>query len=215
MAQETKARRTRLKPEDRKENILDHAATMVADEGVAGLTMERIAKAAGVSKSLIYAYYPNVTQLMKELYGRELKTLRKLQTVEAEKAQTFESLVRRVTRVYLKYIEDRGLLMQRLQSEPSVATGIEGPTYYSRDLAVNYLAEIIAENFSIPLDVARAATDISFGLPEAAGNYLHTNKAERQEVEDLTVTMIIGSVKELSANYVSRLRPLKHPRENQ
>ncbi len=206
-----KPKRRRLKPEDRRQSILDHAATIVASEGVAVLTMDRISKEVGVSKSLIYAYFPNVTELLKELFARELKRLRYLQGVEAEKAQTFENLVRHTTRVYLQYIDERGLLLQRLQSEPSVTDGISGPTYYSRDVAVHYIADIVHLNFDIPLDVARAATDISFGLPEAAGNYLHNSGACRQEIEDLTVTMIIGTFKGITESYMTRLRPLVRP----
>lgn len=202
------AKRTRLHPEDRKQIILDTAARIVSDEGVSVLTMDRIGKEVGVSKSLIYAYFPNVTQLLQDLFARELRTLRALQAEAADEAQTFEGLVRRVTSVYMRYIEDRGLLLHRLQSEPSITGGISGPTYYSRSNAVNYLAEIIHENFDIPLEIAVAATDISFGLPEAGGNYLHRTKADRQQIEDLTATMIIGSMKELSANYNTRLRPL-------
>lgn len=202
-------KRTRLNPEDRKQIILDTSARIVSEEGVSVLTMDRIGKEVGVSKSLIYAYFPNVTQLLKELYARELKALRMLQVAAADEATTFEGMVRRVTHVYMEYIDTRGMLLYRLQSEPSITDGITGPTYYSRATAVNYVAEIIHETFDIPMDIAVAATDISYGLPEAGGNYLHRKKADRQQIEDLTATMLIGSIKELAANYQTRLRPLK------
>jgi len=58
----TKAKktRTRLSPEVRKELILDHAANVIAAEGVSALSMERLGREAGVSKSLVYAYYPSM-----------------------------------------------------------------------------------------------------------------------------------------------------------
>lgn len=202
-------KRTRLSPEDRKQNILDAAAKIVSEEGVSVLNMDRIGKEVGVSKSLIYAYFPNVTALLQALFARELRSLRQLQAEAADKANTFEGLVSRVTSVYMSYIEERGVLLHRLQSEPSITGGISGPTYYSREQAVNYVAEIIHKTFDIPFDIATAATDISFGLPEAGGNYLHRVKADRKQIEELTATMIIGAVKELSANYNARLRPLK------
>lgn len=207
MANELPKRR-RLKPADRKESILDHAATIVATDGVAGLTMEQVGREAGVSKSLVYAYYPNTTELLQALLKRELKRLRRLQAQAMAEAQTFEDLVRQVTRVYLKYIEERGLLIQRLQSEPSVAPDAGGPTSYNRDTAVDVLAEVVVDNFGLPIELARAATDISFGLPEAAGNYLHHSGGDRKWVEDLTVTMIIGTLKELQASYSTKLKPL-------
>lgn len=202
-------KRTRLKPEDRKESILDHAARIVAADGVAALTMDSVGKHAGVSKSLVYAYYPNVTELLKALLKREMRRLRRLQAKAVENAETFEDLVRQVTREYLKYIEDRGLLIQRLQSEPTVSEGLGGPTSYDREIAVETLADIVVENFGLPKDLARATIDISFGLPEAAGNYLHHSGEDRKKVEDLTVTMIIGTLKEVQASYTTKLMPLK------
>ncbi len=213
MPVEAKKRR-RFSPEVRQSLILDVAAKIVAAEGVAPLTMERVAKKAGISKSLVYAYFTNVTDLLRELLDRELKQLRRLQADKGEKAKTFEEMVRGMTHVYLKYIEERGLLIQRLQSEPSVTEGrpeTEDYMSFSRDTAVNYVAEFISANFDLPLDFARTATDISFGLPDSAGDYMHRKKKDRKYVEDIAVNMIIGSIKELKANYESEHRVLVRP----
>ena len=50
---QAKKTRTRLNPEERKSMILDHAAKFIAAEGVSALTMERLGKEAGISKSLV------------------------------------------------------------------------------------------------------------------------------------------------------------------
>lgn len=201
-------KRRRFSPEKRRELILDFTADIVAREGVAALSMDRIGKEAGVSKSLVYNYFPSLTELLRVLLDRELRRLRRLQTAEAEKAKTFEDLVRGVTHQYLKYIEERGLIIERLQAEPSVSS-IHDPTDYSRDAAVVYLAKIVSDHFGLPIDVARAATDISFGLPASAGEYLLRAKMSRAEIEDLTVTMIIGSLAKVQSDFLTRRQPLK------
>jgi hypothetical protein len=134
--------------------------------------------------------------------------LRRLQAEAAEKAETFEGLVRVVTHVYLKYIDERGLLIERLQAEPSVSA-IHDPTEFSRDKAVGYLAEIVTEHFGLPPEIAKAATDISFGLPAAAGAYLLQRKLSRGQLEDLTVTMIMGTLNELKREQTARLQPIR------
>lgn len=200
--------RQRLAPEVRRSNLLDHAADIVAAEGVSACTMERVGQEAGVSKSLVYVYFPGATELLQELLQRELKTLRRKQAEAAEEARTFADLVRMVTHVYLTYIKERGLLIHRLQSEPSVAQGTGDPADFSRDVAVKYLAEIVSKNFDIPIDLAMPATAISFGLPIAAGNYLDASDADFRSIEDLTVTMIIGSIEALASNYTAMHKPL-------
>lgn len=196
----SKKTRTRLAPEERISIILDHAATIVASEGVAAVTMEKVGTAAGISKSLVYSYFPSTTDLLKKLLNRELKALRRRQMEASDNANTFEQLVRAVTREYLLHIEERGILIYRLQSEPSVSKG-GGVTDYTRDVAVQHLADVVHRVFDLPMEIAVPATDISFGLPDAAGIYLDRKKADRQMVEDITVAMIIGCVTTLKDNY--------------
>lgn len=201
--------RRRYSPEKRRELILDHTAEIVAREGVATLTIEQIGREAGISKSLVYAYFPNLTELLRELYQREMKHLRRLQAAAAANADTFEALVRSVTHEYLKYYDERGLIIERLQNEPSVS-GMHDPTDYGRDAAVDYLTDIVIAHFGLPRDIARAATDISFGLPASAGSYLHRHDLPLKTIEDLTVTMIIGTILNVKNEYAAHGKPGEH-----
>lgn len=204
-------KRVRLAPKERQTLILDHVAEIVAREGVSALSMDRIGREAGISKSLVYNYFPNITDLLRQLLQREWRRLRRLQAEAADRADTFEGLVRAVTHVYLKYIDERGMLIERLQAEPSVSA-IHDPTEFGRDTAVGYLAEIVTDHFNLPPEIAKAATDISFGLPAAAGAYLLQRKLSREALEDLTVTMILGTLNEIEREYTTRLRPIRRTR---
>jgi len=200
--------RRRYSPEKRKALILDHTAEIVAREGVAQLSVERIGKAAGISKSLVYAYFPNLTELLRALYQREMRQLRRAQAAAADSAGTFEELVRSITHVYLSYIDSRGLLIERLQAEPSVSE-MHDPTDYGRDKAVDYLTDIVVRHFELPREIARAATDISFGLPASAGSYLYRHELDLKTLEDVTVAMIIGSIMNLKSEFMIRRQPLR------
>ncbi len=204
-------KRVRLSPEERQAQILDCTADIIANEGVSALSMDRIGREAGVSKSLVYNYFPSITELLRQLLQREWRRLRRLQAAAAESARTFEELVRAVTHVYLKYIDERGLLIERLQAEPSVSE-IRNPTEYSRDRAVDYLAGVIATHFDLPLDIARAATDISFGLPAAAGVYLQRRQMSLAALEDLTCTMILGTLNEIKREHSNSRQAIRKVR---
>ena len=212
MSTETVQRkRTRLTPEKRRDLILDKAAEIVAREGVANLSMDQVGREAGISKSLVYNYFPNLNELLTVLLERELRRLRREQSIAAENAETFEELVRGVTHAYLKYIDERGLIIERLQSEPSVSE-MHDPTDYGRDASVEYLSEIAGRLFGLPPDIARAATDISFGLPSAAGVYLLQRRLPLEQIEDLTVTMIIGTFTAIKSDQMVSKTPL-HSRD--
>ena len=185
--------------------ILDCAAKLVADEGVSAVTMERLGIEAGISKALVYNYFPSVTELLQTLLTREYRHLRRAQLKVAERAETLEQMVRRVTKVYLSYISERGLIIERLSMEPSVANSGD-PNKYGRDPAVNYLAEILSDNFNIDIEVARATVDISYGMPTAAGQYLIHHDTSLQKVEDITVAMILGSYQAIQKKYETSLK---------
>ncbi len=188
--------------------ILDNAAKIIASEGISNLSMEQISRNAGISKSLMYKYFDSLTELLKELLKRELEALRRLQFEAAESARTFEELVRNITHQYLSYIDERGLIIERLQSEPRVSD-MHDPTDYGRTAAVDYLAPIVSKHFDMPADLARAATDISFGLPASAGEYLLREDMGRDELEELTVSMIIGTFTMVRNDYLTRKQELK------
>lgn len=200
MVSATPRLRRRYSPEKRRELILDQTADIVARDGVATLSIERIGREAGISKSLVYAYFPNLTELLRALYQREMKQLRRRQSDAAVHAESIEQLVRSVTHAYLSYIEERGLIIERLQAEPSVSANHD-PTAFDRDVAVDYLTDMVLRFYKLPRPIARAATDISFGLPAAAGSYLHRHNLEPKTLEDLTVAMIVGTFSDLENRF--------------
>jgi AcrR family transcriptional regulator len=60
-----------LGPERRRPLVLDKAFELFLDHGYDGTSMEAIAKAAGVSKPVVYACYPSKEELFKALLRRE------------------------------------------------------------------------------------------------------------------------------------------------
>ncbi len=198
--------RRRYGPKVRREMILDKTAEIIASEGLSNLSMEKIGQHAGVSRSLVYNYFDSQAELLKELLRRELKTLRMRQFAAAEGAKTFEDLVRSVTHEYLSYIDKRGLIIEQLQSDPGISGGND-PTDFDRETSVQYLAPLAAKQFGLPLPLARAAVDISFGLPASAGAYLLKRELDLQTVEDITVSMILGTLLQVKSDYMTK-RPL-------
>ncbi len=81
----------------RRDSLLDAAAAMVAAGDVAGVTMESVAAADGVSRALVYKHFANRHDLLAALYERESRSLHEELTkaVSAEEGleQKFRALV--------------------------------------------------------------------------------------------------------------------------
>lgn len=191
----TSKRRTRLDPGVRQDQILDHTARLIAAEGISAVSMERVAQESGVSKALIYSYFSSQTNLLKSLLRRDLERVQRDQLHAATSAQTFSELVRNTTHTALVEVEKRGAYLRRLLNEPALSGVGDTVRTHEHDSNVRYLAKRLAKEFNISVGDALRLTEIGLGLTIAAGEYIQRAAAARAEIEELTVSMIIGAVK--------------------
>jgi AcrR family transcriptional regulator len=69
----------RLPREQRREQLLDAAMTVIAEQGYRGVTIEAIAQQAGVTRPVVYNLFDGLAALLGELLGRqEQRALRQL-----------------------------------------------------------------------------------------------------------------------------------------
>ena len=73
MATATRKRRyaPRLPPAERREQLLDATLELIGERGYGGVTMEGIARAAGVTKPVVYDSFANLDKLLRALLARE------------------------------------------------------------------------------------------------------------------------------------------------
>jgi AcrR family transcriptional regulator len=70
-----RARRARLDPETRRAQLVGSACRLLEQRGVGTMSVEDVADAAGVSRSLVYAYFGDRDGLVAEVYLRVLEQL--------------------------------------------------------------------------------------------------------------------------------------------
>lgn len=61
----------RLPPEERREQLLDAALRLIIERGYAGVSIEAVARAAGVTRPVVYDHFPNLGRLLHALVERE------------------------------------------------------------------------------------------------------------------------------------------------
>jgi AcrR family transcriptional regulator len=73
--------------------ILDTTATLVAEYGLAGVTMSRIAQETGIGRATLYKYFPDVESIMVAWHDRQVSDhLRQLTEVGTQPGQPDERL---------------------------------------------------------------------------------------------------------------------------
>ena len=61
----------RLPPEERREQLLDATVSLVAQKGYESVSMEGIARKAGVTKPVVYDLFGSLAKLLEALLARE------------------------------------------------------------------------------------------------------------------------------------------------
>jgi AcrR family transcriptional regulator len=60
-----------MPPEKRREQLIDAALTVILEQGYEGVSIEAVARTAGVTRPVVYDHYPNLAQLLQALIERE------------------------------------------------------------------------------------------------------------------------------------------------
>jgi TetR/AcrR family transcriptional regulator, fatty acid biosynthesis regulator len=193
--------RRRLAPEVRSALILDCAAKLIVDNGLTEITMERIGADAGVSKALIYNYFPNLTELLRALLEREIEALQERSVSEVQAAKGFEDLIRRTTRMYIQYVAERGPLLKRLWNEAAVARSVAEVSRARHEQTQKYFAKVVRKEMGLPLEIAAAAVEMQLAMTETAAQNLSATHNDVDLATDICVRLMLGGLKELAKAY--------------
>ena len=198
-------KRTRLEPEVRRGQILAAVSRLVVEEGLAALTMERLARDVGISKALVYNYYASREALLEALLQREQDDLRGRGMAAALRAESFEDLIRQTTRLYLEQIRDRGALIATITADPTVAQSLEAVSRVERARTIRYFARMTSRAFDLAPDVAATCVDMLMTVTGSAGRLVAEGRIEAAAATDLCVTLITGALERAAGKPASPL----------
>jgi AcrR family transcriptional regulator len=194
-------RRQRLAPEERAGQILDFAARLIIEDGLTELSMERLGREAGISKALIYNYFPNRNDLLRALLEREMEVLRERQREQTRAATDFRDLVYRTTRTYVAQVRERGALLQRLWAEPAVARSVADQNVRKREEALRFMVHEVVKVYKLPKDVATSAVDMGMVMTEAAAQQRPSSRNDVDFATNICVSLLIGGLEALALEH--------------
>lgn len=184
------AGRQRLTRAQRRDQLLDAAAELVAERGIGAVTMEGVAARAGVSKALPYTHFDDATDLLVSLRLREMEVLGESVKRAVVGVEGFEAQVHAVVHATFGTAVERGGILTTLvfalpiANEPAAAVGPE-----PSDMAVFFVDQL-----GVSLPVARVmASVVILGFTGALLS-LSASLASRPLVEAVVTRMILGGV---------------------
>lgn len=100
----------RLPPAQRREQLQDAALSVILEQGYSGVSIEAVARAAGVTRPVVYDHFPNLGQLLCALVEREERhALAELEDVVPDDPSSYEpsELLSRGVRHFLEAVARR------------------------------------------------------------------------------------------------------------
>src|SRR3989440_2812416 len=70
-AQERRRYAPRMPPAQRREQLIDAALQVILDQGYSGVSIEAVAREAGVTRPVVYDHFPNLGRLLHALVERQ------------------------------------------------------------------------------------------------------------------------------------------------
>lgn len=180
----------RMSKGERRHQLLDVAASLLAEGDTQNVTMERVAEHAGVSKALPYAHFENAEQLLVTLYRRASVELGEAIWQALEDAGDDDDLADVWADAYYHCSITQGVVFAALirpgSPIPAKADG--------RGHAEEFVSRILHRHFGVDPDHARTISAMLQGAFHGGSHTWLRDEAARSEVVQTAADVVRGVV---------------------
>ncbi|CAN5697461.1 hypothetical protein BH11PSE1_BH11PSE1_13470 [soil metagenome] len=160
---------SRRPAEARRRQIVEAAARLVLEQGYLPLPPERLAQALGVSKALIYGYFPDQHDLFNAVLAREFDALQAAGLDAASLGNTLEDAALGCADLYFRHVCDHGPVVHVVLRDVYMAGRLDRALAALRDRVVRRLARHARRAFGLPPRETVVAITLVTTIPEDAG----------------------------------------------
>ncbi|HVK40951.1 MAG: hypothetical protein K0Q62_147 [Phenylobacterium sp.] len=188
----------RLAPEVRRQALLDVAAGLVLDQGFLPLSVEAVAVGGGVSKTLVYAYFPTQHDLYNALAAQSLAELTAAGLEAALALDDLEAAVRAGGDIYFRHVAEHGPLLHIILRDRYMAGKVAPDVARARDRLIAPLVRRVRGRFALPPQESVAAVSMGLTLPEECGRLVRQGDLELDRGAELCGHLILGALEGLA-----------------
>lgn len=137
------ATRRRLTPAARRELIVVAAGAAFAEEGFRATSIERIARAAGVTKSVVYDHFTSKEALYATLLRTHAEELLRRGEAAVAAAPAPADAVAAMTEAFFTFVEERPLALRLLFADPMAGEKLARAHRRGQAAATRRIAEVL------------------------------------------------------------------------
>ena len=165
----SKPKRIRLDPGERRGQLLEIASRLVLKHGFLPLSLVELSRAAGVSKGLIYTYFPTQHALFNALLLGRLQELNAAGLERASRQRKLEDAAKECADIYFSHVAASGPLIHFILRDRYMAGHIDQEVRRIRNSIVRHLSRLGGKRLRLNAKEAIAAFNLILTIPEEAG----------------------------------------------
>jgi AcrR family transcriptional regulator len=186
--------RTRLPPEERRSQIIQAAQPLLVDQGYLPLPPEELGRRAGVSKALIYRYFPSQGELINAVLAAHAPLFDAIDAAAARPGQDDEAFLTGCAEVYFEHVAEHGPLLHLIFADRYASERI-GPAMAARQRGtLRRLARRARASLGLDLRQCLAAVGLFAAMVEEAGTLAFRRPAERERASEVCRTLLVGAL---------------------
>jgi len=187
----------RLAPEVRRAQILEAAGRLVVEQGYLPLPLEQLARNAGTSKALIYAYFPTQYELFNALLNREIESLALGGLDTASRVEDLEQAAVLCAMLYFEHVARNGPLLNILMTDRFMAGHIDTKALQTRDVMLRRLKSLAANKILLSEQELAAAIEMMTAIPEESGRLVFHHELDQTTARRICHGLTVSSLKAL------------------
>lgn len=190
----------RLSAELRRRQILDAARRALLAQGYLPLALERLAADVGVSKALIYSYFPDQTELFNAILAEDFARLEAAGLGGAADLADLEAAAQACAEIYFRHICAHGPAIHVILRDQYMRRRLDRAVAAARDRIALRLARRAARVFGLPPAEAVGAFTLALAVPEEAGRLVWQGEIAAESGLELCQRLAVAAVQGLGAS---------------
>lgn len=186
--------RTRLDVDTRRDQLMDAAARIALDKGLAGLSARSVAQAAGISEAQVHNYFGGRNGLLVAMARREIAAISDRRGLLLSRGSSRRTRIVISTLSYLHEVAKHGPLLQRLLRDPEVRRALRDEWQVKASNSLQPIVKTLTEGGGLDSGAALASTAALTAISLRAGGIVAARRAPFAVVERLCIAMMMAGI---------------------
>jgi AcrR family transcriptional regulator len=184
--------RTRLAAGERRGQLLRAAEEQLLVQGYLPLPVDQVAKAIGVSKALVYTYYPTQHDLFNASLELRLEELRSSQARTNDLPLAEFALAK--AEQYFKQVVEIGPVVQFILRDAFMARNFSAKARRLREGIVRPIVRRLRDELRMSANEAIAAFNLLATIPEEAGSLVRKRETKPDRARELYTELMVAAL---------------------